>query len=93
MTVEEFETATEQDLRKRANQLFEDASKVGEAKSRGKRLGRSRVVVDRSRIATLRKEGRSWSEICEAMVISKGTAQRAVLSLPKNLPETAPLGS
>jgi len=49
--------------------------------------------VYRSRIATLREEGRSWSETCEAMAISKGTAQRAVLSLPKNLPEPVPLES
>jgi DNA invertase Pin-like site-specific DNA recombinase len=53
-------------------------SGIALAKSRGKRLGRPRVVVDRPRIATLRKEGRSWSEICEALAISKGTAQRAV---------------
>jgi DNA invertase Pin-like site-specific DNA recombinase len=68
-------------------------SGIALAKSRGKRLGRPRVVVDRFRIATLRKEGRSWSEICEAMAISKGTAQRAVLSLPKNLPGPVPLRS
>jgi DNA invertase Pin-like site-specific DNA recombinase len=59
-------------------------SGIALAKSRGKRLGRPRVVVDRLRIATLRKDGRSWAEICDAMGISKGTAQRAVLSLPKN---------
>lgn len=60
-------------------------SGIALAKSHGKRLGRPRVVVDRSRVATLRKEGRSWAEICDALDISKGTAQRAVLSLPKNL--------
>jgi DNA invertase Pin-like site-specific DNA recombinase len=68
-------------------------SGIALAKSRGKRLGRPRVVVDRLRIATLRKEGRSWAEICDALDISKGTAQRAVLSLPKNLLEIAPLSS
>jgi DNA invertase Pin-like site-specific DNA recombinase len=59
------------------------------AKSRGKKLGRPRVIVDRAQIADLRKEGRSWSEICDALGISKGTAQRAVLTLPKNLHEIA----
>jgi DNA invertase Pin-like site-specific DNA recombinase len=59
------------------------------AKSRGKCLGRPRVNVDRLRIATLRNEGRSWAEICDVLGISKGTAQRAVLSLPKNLSEIA----
>ena len=57
------------------------------AKSHGKRLGRPRVVVDRMKVAGLRKEGRSWTEICQTLGISKGTAQRAVLGLPKNLPE------
>lgn len=59
------------------------------ARSHGKRLGRPRVSVDRARIATLRRDGRSWSEICETLGVSKGTAQRAVLSLPKNLAEIA----
>ena len=68
-------------------------SGIALAKSHGKRLGRPRVVVDRLRIAGLRKDGRSWAEICEALGISKGTAQRAVLSLPKNLPEIALLKS
>lgn len=61
------------------------------AKSHGKRLGRPRVVVDCLRIAGLRKDGRSWAEICDALGISKGTAQRAVLSLPKNLSGIASL--
>jgi DNA invertase Pin-like site-specific DNA recombinase len=68
-------------------------SGIALAKSRGKRLGRPRVVVDRLRIANLRKEGRSWAEVCDALGISKGTAQRAVLSLPKNLLEIASLSS
>jgi DNA invertase Pin-like site-specific DNA recombinase len=63
------------------------------AKSRGKCLGRPRVNVDRLRIATLRNEGRSWADICDVLGISKGTAQRAVLSLPKNLPEPVPASS
>src|SRR5690242_14132000 len=68
-------------------------SGIALAKSHGQQLGRPRVVVDRSRIASLRKDGRSWAEICDALGISKGTAQRAVLSLPKNLLETAPISS
>ena len=47
------------------------------AKAKGKRLGRPRVIVDRSRIATLRKAGRSWSEISKETGFTKGTAQRA----------------
>jgi DNA invertase Pin-like site-specific DNA recombinase len=73
-------------------ELIRDRVKSGLAlaKSRGKRLGRPRVNVDRLRIATLRNEGRSWAEICDVLGISKGTAQRAVLSLPKNLLEPVP---
>jgi DNA invertase Pin-like site-specific DNA recombinase len=68
-------------------------SGIALAKSHGKRLGRPRVVVDRLRIATLRKEGRSWAEVCDALGISKGTAQRAVYCLPKNPLKIAPLSS
>jgi DNA invertase Pin-like site-specific DNA recombinase len=72
-------------------ELIRDRVKSGLAlaKSRGKCLGRPRVNVDRLRIATLRNDGRSWAEICDVLGISKGTAQRAILSLPKNLPEIA----
>jgi DNA invertase Pin-like site-specific DNA recombinase len=53
------------------------------ARAKGKRLGRPRVVVDAARIAVLRGQGRSWSEIVTEMGIGKGTAQRALASLPK----------
>ena len=55
------------------------------ARAKGKRLGRPRVAVDRARIAALRAQGLSWARICDATGLSKGTAQRAVHSLPKNL--------
>jgi len=76
-------------------ELIRDRVKSGLAlaKSRGKCLGRPRVNVDRLRIATLRNEGLSWAEICDVLGISKGTAQRAVLSLPKNLLEPVPASS
>ena len=54
------------------------------ARAKGKRLGRPRVMVDRSRIATLRKSGASWATVCRETGLSKGTAQRALNSLPKN---------
>jgi Resolvase, N terminal domain len=53
------------------------------ARAKGRRLGRPRVIVDASRIASLRAQGRSWAEIKEAIGVSKGTAQRAVVGLPK----------
>lgn len=54
------------------------------ARAKGKRLGRPRVVVDVARISALRAHGRSWREITVEMAISKGAAQRALWGLPKN---------
>lgn len=56
-------------------------SGIAFARARGKRIGRPRVAVDAARVALLRAQGRSWSEICQATGLSKGTAQR---SLPKS---------
>jgi len=54
------------------------------ARAKGKRLGRPRVSVNASRIADLRTRGCSWAEVEAETGISKGTAQRALASLPKN---------
>lgn len=72
-------------------ELIRDRVKSGLAlaKSRGKRLGRPRVVVNAPQIALLRSQGRSWSDICGSLGLTKGTAQRAVLGLPKNPSEPA----
>ncbi len=51
------------------------------ARNKGKRLGRPRVLVDATRIASLREQGHSWSQITDEMGVSKGTAQRAVAGL------------
>jgi DNA invertase Pin-like site-specific DNA recombinase len=60
------------------------------ARAKGKRLGRPRVAVDATRIATLRASGASWAIICRETGLTKGTAQRAALALPKipALPKT-----
>jgi DNA invertase Pin-like site-specific DNA recombinase len=59
-------------------------SGLAAAKAKGKHVGRPRVAVDVRRIASLRREGRSWAEITRETGISKGTAQRAQAScLPK----------
>jgi DNA invertase Pin-like site-specific DNA recombinase len=55
------------------------------ARANGKRLGRPRVVVDAARIANLRARGCSWRDITTEMAISKGSAQRAICCLPKNV--------
>ncbi len=54
------------------------------AKKSGKKLGRPRVAVDATRIAALRAQGHSWTEVSRELGIGKGTAQRAFYSLPKN---------
>ncbi len=64
-------------------------SGLAAARARGKHLGRPRVVVDPSRIAALRAQGRSWAMISAELGIGKGTAQRAIQSLPKNPPRRA----
>jgi DNA invertase Pin-like site-specific DNA recombinase len=53
------------------------------ARAKGRRLGRPRVIVDVSRIASLRDQGLSWSQIRSETGVSKGTAQRALVGLPK----------
>jgi DNA invertase Pin-like site-specific DNA recombinase len=53
------------------------------ARSKGKRLGRPRTIVDARRIGELRAQGRSWREIVAETGISKGSAQRAFCGLPK----------
>ena len=64
-------------------------SGIAAAKARGTRLGRPRTTVDASRIAVLRAQGLSWASISQQTGLSKGTAQRAFYSLPKNLPAGA----
>jgi len=54
------------------------------AKENGKKLGRPRVAVDVTRIAALRAQGHSWTEVSRELGIGKGTAQRAFYGLPKN---------
>jgi DNA invertase Pin-like site-specific DNA recombinase len=58
------------------------------ARAKGKRLGRPRALVSADRIANLRNRGCTWSQIVAETGISKGTAQRALATLPKN-PEEA----
>jgi len=61
------------------------------ARAEGKRLGRPKVRVDSIRITTLRRAGRSWSQIAQETGWTKGTVQRASYGekscpgLPKNV--------
>jgi DNA invertase Pin-like site-specific DNA recombinase len=56
---------------------------IRNAKTKGIRVGRPRVIVDALRIADLRAQGRSWGQIKNALGVSKGTAQRAFAGLPR----------
>lgn len=55
------------------------------ARAKGKRLGRPRVIVDAARIVELRERGRSWREIAGETGVSRGSAQRAFGRLLKNV--------
>jgi len=52
------------------------------ARTKGKKLGRPRVNVNPATVASLRASGASWSVVCEKTGLTKGTAQRALHSLP-----------
>ncbi len=54
------------------------------AKAKGVHVGRPKVVVDSTRIATLRRAGASWAEISAQLGIGATTARRAVSGLAKN---------
>jgi len=52
------------------------------ARAKGKRFGRPRVEIDAARVAALRSQGLSWSQVCRTLNVSKGNAQRSVARLP-----------
>lgn len=51
------------------------------ARSKGKRFGRPPVKIDAVRVAALRREDLSWSQVCRTLNVSKGSAQRSVATL------------
>jgi DNA invertase Pin-like site-specific DNA recombinase len=68
-------------------ELIRDRVRSGlrNARAKGRRLGRPRVIVDRSRIGSLRSEGLSWAKIADALGVGEGTVRRAVQTSAKNL--------
>lgn len=68
-------------------------SGLAHAKAKGRHIGRPRVPVDAARIGRLRASGHSWAQITALTGTTRGTAQRAVASLPKKArvlpPQTA----
>jgi DNA invertase Pin-like site-specific DNA recombinase len=65
--------------------LIQERVKAGlrNARAKGRKLGRPRVVVDVARIATLRASGFSWPSIARELGVSVGTVYQAAASLSK----------
>jgi DNA invertase Pin-like site-specific DNA recombinase len=61
------------------------------AKAKGKRLGRPRVVVDPLQITSLRAEGLSWAKIAAKLNIGEGTVYRMARSSAKIPSISAPV--
>jgi DNA invertase Pin-like site-specific DNA recombinase len=61
------------------------------ARAKGKRLGRPRAIVDRSRLASLREGGCSWRTIARQLGCSARTARRIGSTLAKNPVAAAPV--
>ncbi len=76
-------------------ELIRDRVRSGlrNAKAKGKRLGRPRTNVNPAKIASLREQGASWSEVCAETGLTAGTAKRAFYSLSKNPSETTPVSA
>jgi DNA invertase Pin-like site-specific DNA recombinase len=51
------------------------------ARAKGKKFGRPRVEIDAGRVAELRRNGLSWSQVCRTLNVSKGSAQRCVATI------------
>jgi len=62
-------------------------SGLAAARVRGKRIGRPRVAVDRSKIAALRNDGLSWAKIAMKLGVGEGTAFRAGQASSKTVSE------
>src|ERR1700675_671650 len=67
--------------------LIQERVKAGlrNAKAKGKRLGRPRVVVDETAIFAMRDSGASWRAISGKLGIGLGTAHRIAKRRSKNL--------
>jgi DNA invertase Pin-like site-specific DNA recombinase len=56
------------------------------ARAKGKRIGRPRLVVDSARVLQLRAEGHSWRDISDYLKLDLGTVYRAAGSTKKKAP-------
>ena len=67
-------------------------SGIAAAKARGKRLGRPRAIVDASKVAVLRAQGRSWRSIATEMKVGVGTVHQLASERSKKPLRPAVLG-
>lgn len=65
-------------------------SGLAAAKTRGRHLGRPRVVVDELKIVELRSEGRGWKAIAAALRVDVGTVLRAAKQSDIRVQKTSP---
>jgi len=63
--------------------LIQERVKAGlrNARAKGKRFGRPRVEIEAVKVAELRRDGLSWSQVCRTLNVSKGSAQRSVATV------------
>jgi DNA invertase Pin-like site-specific DNA recombinase len=54
------------------------------ARTKGKKLGRPRVIVDRARMAHFRAQGLSWAKIAARLGVGEGTVYRLAHASAKN---------
>ena len=66
--------------RSSSDRLIQERVRAGlrNARAKGKKFGRPRVEIDAVRVAELRRDGLSWSQVCRTLNVSKGSAQRSV---------------
>lgn len=60
-------------------------SGLAAARARGKRIGRPRVFIDRSKIAALRADGLSWAKVAKRLGVGEGTVFRAAQASAKTV--------
>jgi len=72
-------------------ELIRERVKAGmkNARAKGTRIGRPRVIVDAARIAALRASGLSWPAIAREMGVSVVTVYQAAQSLSKTPAKSA----
>ena len=63
------------------------------AVAKGKKLGRPRAALDRSKIDALRAQGLSWAKIAAKLGVGEGTVRRVAQASAKNPPKPSSVSS